>query len=198
MIIKVGQNQEIENLVWIDFEMTGLDPEQHTVIQAAVIVTDINLNVLAESEEIVIHASEKDLDRASDWVRDTFGESGLLQQVRESKVTMQDAEKSLLEVIRKYVGPKLSPLCGNSVHVDRKFMEKYLPNLNAHLHFRNIDVSSLKQLVRMWYPDLSFFEKKETHTALEDIRESIAELRFYKDILTGGGEIGREARLNLK
>lgn len=168
------------NLCWIDMEMTGLDPSSDVVLEIASLVTDQDLNVIGEGPEIVIHHPESVLDAMDAWAREHHGASGLTQRVRESTVSLEEAERQTIEFFAQYVPAKTSPLCGNSVHQDRRFIVRYMPRLDEFLHYRIIDVSTIKELVRRWYPELVVPSKKEAHRALGDIVESIDELRFYR------------------
>lgn len=168
------------NLVWMDLEMTGLDAEIHRVTQIALMVTNQELEVLDDGIEIVVHQPEEVLSMANSWVKENL--QRMLEKSRNATVSEAEAEGQLLQIIKKYTTEKTSPLCGNSVWVDRKFVSKYMPRLEILLHYRNIDVSSIKELYRRWRPDLKEFEKKKAHTPLEDIRESIAELKYYREI----------------
>ncbi len=168
-------------MVWIDMEMTGLDPEKEGIIEMATIVTDSELNILEEGPELVIHQSNKLLKKMDAWNQNQHNKSGLVEKVKKSKVTVKRAESKTLTFIKKYCLRKKAALCGNSVHHDRRFIIKYMPKLNDYLHYRLVDVSTVKDLVRRWYPkNKSLPKKKETHRALSDIRESIEELRFYR------------------
>jgi oligoribonuclease len=170
------------NLVWLDLEMTGLDPDQCSIVEIATVITDSQLNILAEGPAIAIHHDAKALSKMEKWSRDTHKKSGLLRRVEASFTTTREAEEQTLEFIRQYCPEKMSPLCGNSIGHDRRFLERYMPTLFAYLHYRNIDVSTLKELVRRWYQNgPSAPMKKGTHLALDDIRESINELKFYRD-----------------
>ena len=171
-----------ENLVWIDLEMTGLDPQSCVILEIATIVTDKELNVLAEGPVIAVHQSDELLNGMDEWCTKTHGESGLTQRCKESKYSVLDAERATLAFLREYVGPGQSPLCGNSIGQDRRFLVKYMPELEAYFHYRNIDVSTIKELVRRWQPKLmDGFSKKGVHLALDDIRESIQELKYYRE-----------------
>lgn len=170
-----------ENLVWIDMEMTGLNPEQDGILEIATIITDGDLNILAEGPNLIVHQSDGLLARMDDWNRKQHRRSGLTAKVRRSRITVKKAEKLTLDFIKHYSIPQESPLCGNTVHHDRRFLIKYMPKLDAYLHYRNIDVSTVKSLVRRWYPSgKKPPAKKEAHRALDDIRESVEELRFYR------------------
>lgn len=173
-------------LVWIDLEMTGLDPERCAIVEIATLVTDVDLAVVAEGPNLVIHQPEAVLGAMEDVVRQMHTRSGLLTRIAESDIALAEAERQTLEFVKQHVGERTSPLCGNSIWKDRQFVERYMPRLDAHLHYRCVDVSSLKELCRRWYPDrFSPPKKKESHRALDDIRESIAELRWYRATFFG-------------
>lgn len=170
-----------QNLVWIDMEMTGLDPEENVVLEIATIVTDKDLNVLAEGPVIAIHQSDEELAKMDDWNVNTHTKSGLVARVKASQHDEAKAVAETLEFIRLWVPERTSPLCGNSIGQDRRFMVKHMSELEAFFHYRNVDVSTIKELVRRWQPALlDQFKKSGTHQALDDIRESIAELQFYR------------------
>ncbi len=176
-----GNKQQSNNLVWMDLEMTGLDVGMEFILEIATIVTDGDLNILEEGPCLAIHQSDEVLNRMDEWNKKHHLASGLTQRSRESKITVAEAERQTLEFIKKYCPPNKSPLCGNSVGQDRKFLEKYMNKLSAHLHYRNIDVTTIKELTRRWFPDGPKFPKKsEEHMALTDIRESLQELIFYR------------------
>lgn len=171
-----------ENLVWIDLEMTGLDPESCVIIEIATIVTDKELNTLAEGPVIAIHQPQSRFDAMDEWNTRTHNQSGLVSRCRESDQYVRDAELATLEFIQQYVAAGKSPLCGNSIGQDRRFLVKYMPELEQYLSYRNLDVSSIKELVKRWKPEvLADLSKNNTHQALEDIRDSIHELRFYRE-----------------
>ena len=173
--------QNPQNLIWIDLEMTGLDPDHDVIIEMATIVTDSDLNTLAEGPVIAIHHSDEVLARMDEWNTRTHGASGLTQRVRESKIDMAAAEAQTLAFLEQWVPKGKSPICGNSIGQDRRFLYKYMQNLEAYFHYRYLDVSTLKILAGMWAPQVKdSFQKQGTHQALDDIRESIAELRHYR------------------
>lgn len=173
-----------DHLVWMDLEMTGLDPRENKIIEVATLITDSNLNIIAESKIYTIHQSEAELNKMDDWNVRTHTASGLIEKVRKSTTTEKQCEEELLAFVKEYVPERTSPLCGNSIWQDRRFLIEYMPTFENYLHYRNIDVSSLKELVRIWKPDLKYV-KKERHEALSDILESIDELKFYRSkILT--------------
>lgn len=171
-----------DNLIWIDLEMTGLEPETDRIIEIATIVTDANLNTLAEGPVLAVHQSDALLDSMDEWCTRTHGETGLTQRVKDSKTSEQEAELATIEFLTKWVDKGASPICGNSVGQDRRFLVKYMPELEAYFHYRTLDVSTLKELARRWKPDiLPGFKKQNTHLALDDIRESVAELAYYRE-----------------
>ncbi len=173
---------EDNNLVWIDLEMTGLDPEKERIIEMATIVTDSDLNLVAEGPVIAIHQSDSLLDAMDEWCTKTHGENGLTQRVKDSKVSEREAELETIEFLKQHVEPGKSPLCGNSIGQDRRFLVKYMPELEGFFHYRNLDVSTIKELARRWRPDvLAGVKKKGSHLALDDIRDSINELRHYRE-----------------
>jgi len=170
------------NLVWVDMEMTGLDPDNDRIIEVAVVVTDSNLNILAEGPVFAIHQSDALLDGMDAWNKGTHGRSGLIERVKASTVTEADAEKVLIEFLKNYVPAGKSPMCGNTICQDRRFMARGMPKLEAFFHYRNLDVSTLKELCKRWKPEIaSGFKKHQMHTALADIIESIEELRYYRE-----------------
>ncbi len=169
-------------LVWLDMEMTGLDPEKERIIEVAVVVTEPDLTVVAEGPVLVIHQPAEVLDAMDNWNRSTHGKSGLTDKVRASTLSESGAEDQLIAFLSQYVPPGKSPLCGNTVSQDRRFMFKYMPRLEQFFHYRTIDVSTIKELARRWKPALlKGFEKRSKHEALADIYESIDELRYYRD-----------------
>lgn len=173
--------QDGNALVWIDLEMTGLYPEKDRIIEIATIITDQHLNLVAEGPVLAIHQPDSILDQMDEWNQTTHYETGLIERVRNSSVTEQEAEKRTLAFIREYVPKKTSPLCGNSVCQDRRFLYPYMPEITNYLHYRNLDVSSLKELAMRWRPEImAGFEKQNAHKALDDIKESIQELKYYR------------------
>jgi oligoribonuclease len=170
------------NLVWIDMEMTGLDPDNDRVIEIAAIVTDAELNILAEGPVFAIHQSDAVLDKMDAWNKGTHGRSGLIERVRASTVTEEEASAQMISFLRQYVPAGKSPMCGNSICQDRRFMARHMPELERFFHYRNVDVSTIKELCRRWKPELiSGFKKHQMHTALADILESVEELRYYRE-----------------
>ena len=170
------------NLVWLDMEMTGLDPDNDRIIEVAVVVTDSELNILGEGPVFAIHQSDAALDAMDSWNKGTHGRSGLIERVKASTVSEQDAEQALIEFLKAFVPAGKSPMCGNSICQDRRFMARGMPKLEAFFHYRNLDVSTLKELCKRWKPELaSGFKKHQKHTALADIIESIEELRYYRE-----------------
>ena len=171
-------------LVWMDLEMTGLDPASERIIEMATIITDGDLRTIAEGPVIVIHQDQQLLDNMDEWNTRTHTRTGLVQKVKASRITERQAEIETLDFIQRHTVKNRSPLCGNSICQDRRFLYKYMPELSGWLHYRNIDVSSFKEMARHWAPSiLSGFEKRATHQALDDIKESIEELRYYRNHL---------------
>jgi oligoribonuclease len=170
------------NLVWIDMEMTGLDPDKEKIIEVAAVVTDPDLNILAQGPVFAIHQSDAMLDGMDAWNKGTHGRSGLIDRVKASTVTEAQASTELIAFLKKYVPAGKSPMCGNSICQDRRFMARGMPELEAFFHYRNLDVSTLKELCKRWKPELAAgFKKHQMHTALADIIESIEELRYYRE-----------------
>jgi len=179
-------SERAQRLVWIDLEMTGLEPERDRIIEVATIVTDADLNTIAEGPVLAVHQPEAVMDQMDEWNTTTHGNSGLTQRVRESSLTERDAELETVAFLKEWVDPRTSPICGNSICQDRRFLARYMPELEAFFHYRNLDVSTLKELARRWKPEaLEGFNKKGAHLALDDIRESIAELQHYRKTLFG-------------
>ncbi len=174
--------QDQNALIWVDMEMTGLDPERERVIEIAVVVTDANLEIVGEGPVLVIHQADSVLDAMDSWNKGTHGKSGLIDKVKASTLTEAEAEARLVDFLKPLVPAGVSPMCGNSVHQDRRFMLPYLPKLEAYFHYRNLDVSTLKELARRWKPAiLAGLTKHGKHEALADIHESIAELKYYRE-----------------
>ncbi len=169
------------NLVWIDLEMSGLDPEKHVIVEIGTIVTDDRLEIVAKGPDIAINYSKHILSLMEEWSLKHHQLSGLLDRVKTSPYNCQRAEQETIEFLSRYCQKGESPLCGNSVWQDRRFLVKYMPRLEAFLHYRNIDVSSIKELVKRWYPTLPIFAKKKAHLAMSDIEESIKELAYYRE-----------------
>jgi oligoribonuclease len=171
-----------KNLIWIDLEMTGLDTNNDAIIEIATIVTDGDLNVLAEGPILAIHQSDDILDGMDDWNTRQHGGSGLTERVQNSTLTVGDAEQQTLEFLTKYVPAGVSPMCGNSICQDRRFMARLMPELEAFFHYRNLDVSSLKELARRWAPKVEkSFKKNSSHLAMDDVKDSIRELQHYRE-----------------
>ena len=170
-----------QNLVWLDCEMTGLDPDKERLIEIAVIVTGPQLTPRIEGPVLAIHQSDELLDQMDNWNKGTHGRSGLIDKVKASSVTEQDAETQVLAFLAKYLPKGTSPLCGNTISQDRRFLVKYMPRLEAFLHYRNVDVSTFKELAKRWRPEVyAAFKKRQSHTALADVHESIDELEHYR------------------
>jgi oligoribonuclease len=175
--------QDPNALVWIDLEMTGLNPDTDLIIEIATIVTDANLNILAEGPVLAIHQGDDVLNGMDEWNTRTHGKTGLTERVRNTTTTVEEAEQQTIDFISQYCVRNKSPLCGNTICQDRRFMFRHMPKLEAWVHYRNLDVSVLKELAKRWRPDvLDGIEKKNTHKALDDIRESIEELRHYREV----------------
>ncbi len=173
--------QDAENLIWIDLEMTGLDPDQDLIIEIATVITDKNLNILVEGPVMAVHQSDETLAKMDDWNQKHHGESGLIQRVKDSQIDAALAEARTLEFLAQWLPARSSPMCGNSICQDRRFLYRYMPKLEAFFHYRNLDVSTVKELAGRWAPQVrDGFSKKASHKALDDIIESIDELKHYR------------------
>lgn len=174
--------QDAQHLIWIDLEMTGLNPETDLIIEIATIVTDKDLNILAQGPVIAVHQSDEALAAMDDWNQLHHGQSGLIERVKASRIDDAEAERLTIEFLKDWVPANTSPICGNSIGQDRRFLVRYMPKLEAYFHYRNLDVSTLKELAARWAPALKDGFKKQTkHQALDDIIESIEELRYYRE-----------------
>ncbi|MEY2886661.1 MAG: hypothetical protein RJA32_162 [Pseudomonadota bacterium] len=173
-----------DRLVWVDMEMSGLQPETDRILEIAMIVTDGDLNIVAEGPVLVVHQEDAVLDRMDAWNKGTHGKSGLIDKVKASTLTEADVEAECLAFLKQHVKSSISPMCGNTIHQDRRFMNRYMPKLEAYFHYRNIDVSTIKELCKRWQPEIAKgFSKQQAHTALADIIESVEELRYYREKL---------------
>jgi oligoribonuclease len=171
-----------EHLIWVDMEMSGLDPEKERILEIAVIVTDAHLNTIATAPVWVIHQDDTVLDAMDAWNKGTHGRSGLIDKVRASTTDEATAEAECIAFLKQHIKTGIAPMCGNTIGQDRRFMAKFMPKLEAFFHYRNIDVSTLKELCKRWHPELvKGFTKKQAHTALADIEESIEELKYYRE-----------------
>ena len=171
-----------DRLVWVDMEMSGLNPETDRILEIAMIVTDGDLNIVAEGPVLVVHQENSVLDRMDAWNKGTHGKSGLIDKVKASTLGEGAVEQQCIEFLKQHVKSGISPMCGNTIHQDRRFMNRYMPKLEAYFHYRNIDVSTVKELCKRWHPEIaSGFIKKQAHTALADIVESVEELRYYRE-----------------
>ena len=174
--------QDQNNLIWLDMEMTGLNPDTDRIMEIAIVVTDSQLVTVAEAPVLVIRQTDAALDAMDNWNRGTHGRSGLIEKVRASALAEADAERSMLEFLAQHVPTRASPMCGNSICQDRRFLARWMPDLEAYFHYRNLDVSTLKELVRRWKPELARgVVKNGKHEALADIYESIAEMKYYRE-----------------
>jgi oligoribonuclease len=174
--------QDATGLIWIDMEMSGLDPDRDKVLEVAIVITDAQLNTVAEAPVLVVHQDESVLGSMDAWNTSTHARTGLTQRVRASTLTESEVERSMLSFVSQYVPQGLSPMCGNSVHQDRRFLARYMPQLEAYFLYRNLDVSTLKELARRWRPELlGGIVKAGKHEALADIHESIGELKYYRE-----------------
>ena len=173
-----------DRLVWVDMEMSGLLPETDRILEIAMIVTDGDLNIVAEGPVLVVHQEDDVLDRMDAWNKGTHSKSGLIDKVKASTLTEADVEAECLAFLKQHVKASISPMCGNTIHQDRRFMNRYMPKLEAYFHYRNIDVSTIKELCKRWQPEIAKgFSKQQAHTALADIIESVEELRYYREKL---------------
>jgi oligoribonuclease len=173
-----------DRLVWVDMEMSGLLPETDRILEIAMIVTDGDLNIIAEGPVLVVHQEDAVLDRMDAWNKGTHGRSGLIDKVKASTLSEADVEAACLAFLKQHVKSSISPMCGNTIHQDRRFMNRYMPKLEAYFHYRNIDVSTIKELCKRWQPEIAKgFSKQQAHTALADIIESVEELRYYREKL---------------
>lgn len=174
--------KDSSNLIWIDLEMTGLDPDRDYIIEIATVVTDKDLNILAEGPVIALHQEDSIMDAMDDWNQKHHGQSGLIERVKKSQINENEAESMTLEFLRHWLPENKSPMCGNSICQDRRFLYRFMPKLEAYFHYRNLDVSTLKELAVRWAPEVySGFKKNGAHKALDDIIESIEELRYYRE-----------------
>ena len=171
-----------ENLIWVDMEMSGLNPETERILEIAIIVTDAHLNTIATAPVWVVHQEDAVLDAMDAWNKGTHGRSGLIDKVKSSTLDEATVEAQCIAFLKQYIKPGIAPMCGNTVGQDRRFMARYMPKLEAYFHYRNIDVSTLKELCKRWHPELlKGFTKQQAHTALADIEESIEELKYYRE-----------------
>ncbi len=170
------------NLIWIDMEMSGLIPDSDRILEVALVVTDSQLNVVAEAPVLAVHQSDSILDNMDKWNKSTHAKSGLIDKVKASKLNEDEVEKDMIAFLQKYVPPNISPMCRNTICQDRRFLARTMPKLEAYFHYRNLDVSTLKELVKRWKPDiLAGLTKQGKHEALADIYDSIAELKYYRE-----------------
>ena len=174
--------QDLQHLIWIDLEMTGLNPDSDLIIEIATVVTDKDLNILAQGPVLAVHQSDETLAAMDDWNQKHHGQSGLIDRVKASTINDAEAERLTIEFLKQWVPENTSPICGNSIGQDRRFLYRFMPKLEAYFHYRNIDVSTLKELAARWAPEVKEgFNKESTHQALQDIIESIEELRYYRE-----------------
>lgn len=192
-------NDKLTCLIWIDLEMTGLDTQQDHILEIATLLTDGDLNVIAEGPNLAIHQPDEILAKMDEWNTKQHTQSGLVARIKESKITTRQAEKQTLTFLQQYLPPKTSPMCGNTICQDRRFLARLMPELEAYFHYRHLDVSTVKELARIWAPGVfKGLNKSSKHLALEDIKESIEELRYYRDKIfilpeknTGSGNAGK-------
>ena len=177
----MAAKKSANNLVWLDLEMTGLDHTKHVIIEIATVVTDKDLNIIAEGPNLAISQPQDKLKEMDAWCINTHTKSGLVKRVSESQVTLQEAERQTIEFIKQWIPANESPLCGNSIGTDRRFLLEYMPKLEQFFHYRVIDVSTIKELAKRWRPDIEYLVKNNNHVALEDVKDSIAELKYYKE-----------------
>ena len=174
--------QDLQQLIWIDLEMTGLNPDIDVIIEIATVVTDKDLNILAQGPVLAVYQSDQILANMDEWNQKHHGASGLINRVKSSRINDIEAERLTIEFLKQWVPENTSPICGNSIGQDRRFLYRYMPKLEAYFHYRNIDVSTLKELAARWAPEVKEgFNKESTHQALDDIIESIEELRYYRE-----------------
>ncbi len=174
--------QDSQHLIWIDLEMTGLNPDTDLIIEIATVVTDKDLNIIAQGPVLAVHQSDAVLAAMDEWNQKHHGQSGLIDRVRASTINEAEAERLTIEFLKQWVPENTSPICGNSIGQDRRFLVRYMPRLEAYFHYRNIDVSTLKELAARWAPEVkNGFNKESAHQALDDIIESIEELRYYRE-----------------
>jgi oligoribonuclease len=182
--IQMSTTRKNDRLVWVDMEMSGLLPETDRILEIAMIVTDGDLNIVAEGPVLVVHQEDAVLDRMDAWNKGTHGKSGLIDKVKASTLSEAEVEAECLAFLKQHVKSSISPMCGNTIHQDRRFMNRYMPKLEAYFHYRNIDVSTIKELCKRWQPEIAKgFSKQQAHTALADIIESVEELRYYREKL---------------
>jgi oligoribonuclease len=172
-----------KRIVWVDLEMSGLDIDKEHILEMSCLVTDGDLNIIAEGPEVVIKQSDEILENMGEWCKNTHGKTGLTDAVRKSKIDLKTAENMMLDFVKQHVPKGVCPLAGNSIHADRLFLNKYMPTFLEHLHYRIIDVSSIKELCKRWYPNNKFFAKYNVHRSLDDIKESIEELKHYRSTI---------------
>jgi oligoribonuclease len=181
--MKKDKKNQSQDLIWIDLEMTGLNPESDTIIEIATVMTDKDLNVLANGPSLVIHQSDEVMANMNQWCVEQHGKSGLTDKVKNSNISMENAENQTIEFLKKWIDAGISPMCGNSICQDRRFLAKYMPKLEKFFHYRHIDVSTLKELSKRWKPEVEKdLEKDSNHLALDDIYDSISELKHYREL----------------
>lgn len=173
--------QSAANLIWIDLEMTGLDTDNDHIIEIATIITDSQLNILEEGPIVAIHQPDEVLNAMDEWNTKQHGQSGLVERIRNTSINTAEAESMTLDFVKKFVPERKSPMCGNSICQDRRFMHRLMPTLEQYFHYRNMDVSAVKEMVSRWAPDKPQFKKQSSHLAMDDIRDSINELKFYRE-----------------